>query len=165
MARYTDAEQIEKRLMELFMEPRYMHDEDNYYTGMSISIDEIRHAPTADVVPKSEVEMTIKEVDRLSQVVLYNDSITEMKVEEAKAEFARRFFEEIEKEPSLIIAEQKHYIICENDLVELKKKYTGTCTQEKTKDKYFTPQDVRKMTPKEVHDNYTAIKKSMESWS
>ena len=50
MARYVDAEQFEKRLMELFMEPRYMHDEDNYYTAMSIAIDEIRHTPTADVV-------------------------------------------------------------------------------------------------------------------
>lgn len=56
MARYIDAEQFEKRLMELFMEPRYMHDEDNYYTAMSIAIDEIRHAPTADVTQITKCE-------------------------------------------------------------------------------------------------------------
>ena len=35
---------------------------------------------------QAENERLDKEVDRLSQVVLYNDGVTEMKVEEAKAE-------------------------------------------------------------------------------
>ena len=115
--RYIDAEQFEKRLMELFMEPRYMHDEDNYYTGMSISIDEIRHAPTADVVPKSEVERLKDEYEIVYQPKAMIES-------NAKADVAKEIFEEIEEMTSLIIAGQKHYIICENDLAELKKKYT-----------------------------------------
>ena len=40
---------------------------------------------------KTEIERLNKEVDRLSQVVLYNDSVTEMKVEEAKAEAIKEY--------------------------------------------------------------------------
>ena len=91
MARYADAEKFEKRLMELFMEPRYMHDEDNYYTAMSIAIDEIRHAPTADVAPTSEVareiieeiEKAIHDCKSLSNV-LYHVS---RKIEELKKKY------------------------------------------------------------------------------
>jgi hypothetical protein len=51
-----------------------------------------RHCiPASDVVPRAEVEELYKEIDRLSQVVLYNDSVTEMKVDEAKTEVARTF--------------------------------------------------------------------------
>ena len=45
---------------------------------------------------QAENERLDKEVDRLSQVVLYNDGVTEMKVEEAKAE-AYKEFEELLK--------------------------------------------------------------------
>lgn len=41
-----------------------------------------------------------------------------------RAEVAREIFEEIENSDSLIIAGLKHYIICERELAELKKKYT-----------------------------------------
>lgn len=29
---------------------------------------------------------------------------------------------------------------------------------------YFSPQQVRNMSPKEIHENYTAIKRSMKEW-
>lgn len=29
---------------------------------------------------------------------------------------------------------------------------------------HFTPQQVRAMSPKEIHDNYTAIRRSMKEW-
>ena len=45
---------------------------------------------------QAENERLDKEVDRLSQVVLYNDGVTEMKVEEIKAE-AYKEFEELLK--------------------------------------------------------------------
>lgn len=30
--------------------------------------------------------------------------------------------------------------------------------------RYYSPQDVRKMTPKEIHENYSAIMESMKKW-
>lgn len=45
---------------------------------------------------KAEVERLNKEVDRLSQVVMYNDSITETKVSEARKEFWDRLKKEAE---------------------------------------------------------------------
>ena len=30
--------------------------------------------------------------------------------------------------------------------------------------KYFYPQQVRNMSPKEIHENYTAIRRSMKEW-
>ena len=59
--------------------------------------DFIESQPTADVVPKSEVEWLYKQVDMLSQEVMYNDDIAKMKVDEAKEKVAREIFEEIEK--------------------------------------------------------------------
>ena len=44
---------------------------------------------------QAENERLSKEVDRLSQVVLYNDSVTEMKVEETKAEAYKNFAERL----------------------------------------------------------------------
>lgn len=29
---------------------------------------------------------------------------------------------------------------------------------------YFSPQQVRNMSPREIHDNYTAIRRSMKEW-
>lgn len=46
------------------------------------------------------------------------------------------------------------------------KGFTEELEKAKTdKEKYFSPQDVRKMTPKEVHENYTAIRRSMDKWN
>ena len=56
----------------------------------------LMQAPTADVAPKSEVERLEKEVDRLSQVVLYHNSITEMEVYEAQTKVAREIFWDVD---------------------------------------------------------------------
>ena len=32
-------------------------------------------------------------------------------------------------------------------------------------EKYFSPQQVREMSPRELHDNFEAIKKSMDKWN
>lgn len=29
---------------------------------------------------------------------------------------------------------------------------------------YYTPQQVRQMSPREIHENYTAIRRSMKKW-
>jgi hypothetical protein len=66
------------------------------------------------------------------------------------------------------------------DIAELKKKYTESCTDcthfvgcecfdGKTCDdfaeqKFFSPEEVRKMTPNEVRKNYKAIMESMKKW-
>jgi hypothetical protein len=54
---------------------------------------------TLDYINRLEAENKglNKEVDRLSQVVLYNDSVTEMKVEEAKAEAYKEFADRLKE--------------------------------------------------------------------
>ena len=72
---------------------------------------------------KAEIERLDKEVDRLSQVVLYNDGVTEMKVEEAKAEAVKEFAERLKVEcsgnPYLDDDVIQHYI--DNILKEMEK--------------------------------------------
>lgn len=50
------------------------------------------HKDALDNISNSEAELTAMqaEIDRLSQVVLYNDSVTAMKITEALQEFAQR---------------------------------------------------------------------------
>ena len=89
----------------------------------------LMQAPTADVVPKSEVETLAKEVDRLSQCVLYNDGVTEMLVEEAKQEVTREIFAEIEKnECHDISGKMTMYMLFAEEFAELKRKYDVTDT-------------------------------------
>lgn len=47
---------------------------------------------------------------------------------------------------------------------ELKKKYTEGKDKPAAEEKYFSPEDVRNMTQREVREKYTAIRKSMERW-
>lgn len=47
---------------------------------------------------QAENERAYKEIDRLSQVVLYNDGVTEMKVEEAKTEAYKECIEKCKEE-------------------------------------------------------------------
>ena len=95
--------------------------------------DEIARVPTADVVPKSEVEWLEKEVDRLSQVVLYHDTFKIDEIKDAKTDVAREIFAEIED----LMREWFDFFRQDNDIrescaimaalsqiTELKKKYT-----------------------------------------
>ena len=64
---------------------------DQYLLGVIISaLDYINRLQT-------ENKRLDKEVDRLSQVVLYNDGVTEMKVEETKAEAYKERIEKVKK--------------------------------------------------------------------
>lgn len=49
-------------------------------------------------------------------------------------------------------------------LNEITKKYIGGEDKPASEEKYFSPEDVRNMTPQEVREKYTAIRKSMERW-
>ena len=95
-----------------------------YKTGKTIQ--EIKEIPTADVVPKSEVEWLYKQVDCLLQEVMYNDDIAKMKVDEAKAEVAREIFEEIESKKMFLkdCVGNMGIVVLFKDIAELKKKYT-----------------------------------------
>jgi hypothetical protein len=65
---------------------------------------------------QAENERLNKEVDRLSQVVLYNDGVTEMKVEEAKAEAYKEFAEKLNKEAENVgIDREGNFIYSDSD--------------------------------------------------
>ena len=100
----------------------------------------IREAPTADVVPKSEVDLYRRQVDELEDEL----ATTYDKLEKAKTDVAREIFEEIEEIFKKRIAfytdmakqskfTEKHYAEtmiknCEiylQEIAELKKKYIG----------------------------------------
>ena len=78
--------------------------------------------PTADVVPKSEVDLYRKQVDELEDELAQ----TYDKLENAKAEVAREIFEEIEKclKHDYISSIGVYNGALELRIAELKKKYT-----------------------------------------
>lgn len=78
-------------------------------------------APTADVVPKSEVEATVEKLM----------SATDKVICEAKAEVAKEIFEEIEFEISQLDYDwgETKAIAIEGIIAELKKKYAESCTR------------------------------------
>ena len=53
-----------------------------------------------------ENERSAKEIDRLSQVVLYHNGITEMEVEEAKADTVRRMQERLKKTSEIVYGDR-----------------------------------------------------------
>jgi hypothetical protein len=88
----------------------------------------IEYQPTADVVPKSEVEKEIKNWQEL-----YADTVSkwekayeelEIKLENAKAEVAREIFAELETKAPWFCENQTAYEHFNEELAELKKKYT-----------------------------------------
>lgn len=90
----------------------------------------LNNAPIADVVPRSEYEIAIKEVSRLSQEVLLNIESTEFEVREARVKLAREIFAEIDTMLNKIqpvyfvdapLANYRHIV---KKIAELKKKYT-----------------------------------------
>ena len=128
MARYIDADKLSKNLGNL----------DTGFTGIMpiefVYTEDIDKAPTADVVPKSEVER----LERIcnSYALQYGTVRDQQKViDKAKAEVAREIFEEIEN-----IIENNRYksylanspfwgwsyriVGIINGIAELKKKYT-----------------------------------------
>ena len=122
MARYIDADKFMVALNDAQIEFS------DTYEGLGRAKFLLSLQPTAEVVPKSEVEWFYKEVDRLSQVVLYHDAFKVDEIKDAKAEVAREIFEEIEENisPMLGLEDDKEYVaILATTFAELKKKYTG----------------------------------------
>lgn len=129
MARYIDADIAEMIIAEKAKEPDYQHEGDDWRLGLCMAETAIEETPTADVVPKSEVDSEIKVWQEL-----YADTVSkwekayeelEIKLENAKAEVAREIFEELLKEASLRFDGFRNTIIFPLDYYnELKKKYT-----------------------------------------
>ena len=119
------------------------HDKGGYNTeeemGAGVACYYIRkdvdNIPTADVVPKSEVEKIFAEIE--SKLILNK---------------------------AIHCGQKFYYIRLEDDIAELKKKYTEGEDKPATEEKHFSPEDVSKMTHQEITENYTAIRKSMERW-
>lgn len=83
----------------------------------------LNNAPIADVVPKSEVDKTIAEWAHLHADVVN-------RLDNAKSEFAREIFEEIEFDIHQLMFErdETRAIAIEGVIANLKKKYTESCT-------------------------------------
>ena len=149
---------------------------------------EFKTSFSADVVPKSEVEKLNKELDELaeehSDLIVEKDQLFDIAekqkieiealkianekmysaIEATKAEVAREIFAEIDRTlpndfPFLGTAVAVY-------LAELKKKYIPTEAEESKAEeqKFFSPEEVRKMTPSEVRQHYKAIMESMKKW-
>lgn len=163
--------------------------------------EETYEIPTADVVPKSEVEKWYHEYhaikDELKQEKMYHKETEKLvdkyctELEKSKAEIERltinmnayglavkRLAEErteifteiydrlLQSFPaqSFIDAPCTTHDRLFNMVAELKKKYTEGEPIPASEEKQFSPEDVRNMTPQEVREKYTAIRKSMERW-
>ena len=81
-------------------------------------------APIADVAPRAEFDRVARELERVENLYFAKDT----QLENAKAEVAREIFEEIESKLTLNKAthcgQKFYYIRLEDDIAELKKKYT-----------------------------------------
>lgn len=94
-------------------------------------------------------------------------------IRKANQAFAREIFAEVNMQiipysTDIYIKGEELIIIPKSDynaiLAELEKKYTEGEDKPASEEKYFSPEDVRKMTNQEVREKYTAIRKSMERW-
>lgn len=94
-----------------------------------ILLKDIESAPTADVVPKSEVDLYKRQVDELEDEL----ASTYDKLETAKAEVAREIFAEIEQQLRELfdffrqddgIRESGAIMMVISEIAEFKKKYT-----------------------------------------
>ena len=92
MARYIDADALRKNeIVRCHCVPCVGSNDNNYK-----DLDEVLNdCPTADVVPRSEVEWLEKENARLLNLSEYNRSAIEQDIADSKAELAREIFEEI----------------------------------------------------------------------
>ena len=115
MARYIDAERFDvvtfQRCSEDFMD------------GMDYILDMIENAPTEDVVPKSEVEKFIQEIDQIQKDKAEITYLKEQMIAKAKQDVAREIFEEIEHEAYK--NEEGDLYLDLPDYLKIKKKYIG----------------------------------------
>jgi hypothetical protein len=97
MARYIDADSLLKKIW---------YDNSDSIVLRSYAAELVKAMPTADVVPKSEVDLYRKQVDELEDEL----ASTYDKLEVAKAEVAREIFEEIEQVQKEIVDRMQEFI-------------------------------------------------------
>ena len=131
MARYIDADMLIKKVF-----PYDVVDKKCYSINAKMIYEAIKKAPTADVVPKSEVEelsgkyedLKLKHIDLAKdydELIAWGGHIKSKDKEEIRCAVAREIFEEIEK----ILIDSKYIPDCArfvdiDKLAELEKKYT-----------------------------------------
>lgn len=118
MARYIDADKFTERIK---VSPAFCNINDGLLL-QRVVIDLLNNAPTADVVPKSEVERLQKILD--SYALQYGTVKDQQDViDKANQELASEIFEEIEKIACVYKLDGDFYL--DNGIyTELKKKYT-----------------------------------------
>ena len=124
--RYIDADALIKKIF-----PYDVVDKKYYTINAKAVADAIDNAPTADVVPKSEVERLEKEkaellVSKETDVHISMEKLVKVRTEHPifnaiEEKVAREIFEEIE---SLFLKDNFRLICNRIDFAELKKKYT-----------------------------------------
>ena len=145
MARYIDADKLEKHLPQSVSKHNVIINGNEYPVFLVDHIlHEIRNYPTADVVPKSEVERlnveldamrgaantykmhyenAMKEIERLKD---YNTGVAFKHYFDGRKEVARDIFEEIESKKTFLkdCVGNMSVVVLFKDISELKKKYT-----------------------------------------
>jgi hypothetical protein len=126
MPKYIDADILKERLEDFSKWCR-----DGRKQGVDFVLDcPLPDIPTADVVPRSEVEGLEKENEILSKsnkTLAFSRTRIEAEIEKAKQEVAREIFEEIEKNMVTIddIDFNRFRAIGRRTFEELKKKHIG----------------------------------------
>ena len=137
MAEYIDRE-VAKKMLDEYRISRTMSmygDMDlltEWRDGVKCSMNKLDDLPTADVVPKSEVDNWQERCGEWHEVAeLKSQRIVELEAElsKAKADVAREIFEEIEKvleDCTLIVDDNSFFQLARfgKNIAELKKKYT-----------------------------------------
>ena len=84
--------------------------------------------------------------------------------ETARQKVASEIFAEIDQLITNYFADIISGVTLIVKIAELKKKYTEGEDKPASEEKHFSPADVRNMTPQEVREKYTSIRRSMERW-
>lgn len=118
--RYIDADKLIEKWQNTLKDKS---PDDLAYKCFTLFIDGLKKEPTADVVPKSEVEQLKAELDKqkLWERLLKAESHAPI-IKKAKQEVAREIFEEIENK--FYYDDVGDFTIDHMDFQELKKKYT-----------------------------------------
>lgn len=118
MARYIDADELNKKKKHLFQTQGMPFPKSEWF----IKADDLFLAPTADVVPKSEVDFLRKTIAENAQKAL---EVTLEEIEKAKTDVAREIFADMRKCLRQRFSDEVEgeYRITEEDFAELKKKY------------------------------------------
>lgn len=127
MARYIDAEALTDHMLERYAELCEEYgDYDHYTTGYGDATDVIENAPTADVVPKSEVEKIFEKL----KVRECSNSVCAWCVHATaygrrNEECDKPYIDKNGKEQKACYVYSKFESLIDKELAELKKKYTG----------------------------------------